>query len=89
MPPVPWVSRLLCTGCSLVRGLSASIGLAGSQARAAEALLAEAPGAVPSTTAGTGRSRGAVSEDSHVWICSATRFVPEAGTVGEKGIIGG
>lgn len=29
-----------------------------------------------------------MSEDSHVWICSATRFVPEAGTVGEKGIMG-
>lgn len=31
----------------------------------------------------------AVSEDSHMWICSATRFVPEAGTVGEKGSEGG
>lgn len=82
--PPPAFHSCFAQGVPLFSACPASICLADSQAEAAEALLAEAPGTVPSTTADADRSCVAVSEDSHVWICSATRFVPEVGAVGEK-----
>lgn len=77
---------LLCADSSLVQCSSLlhfSGWVSGEAARdKAEALLAEAAGKTPSATAPTEKSLMVVSEDNHMWICSATRLVPEAGAGG-------
>lgn len=77
---------LLCADSSLVQCSSLlhfSGQVSGETARnKAEALLAEAPGKTPSATAPTEKSLMVVSEDNHMWICSAIRLVPEAGAGG-------
>lgn len=55
-PPPVFFTGCFAQGVPLFRAGPASICLAGSQAEAAEALLAEAPGTVPSTTADPDRS---------------------------------